>query len=46
MGHTFPFSPEAGASTAALYSKTGDTALTLAQKYRFESIVEYLKGRG
>mmetsp|Transcript_43030 Transcript_43030/g.132585 ORF Transcript_43030/g.132585 Transcript_43030/m.132585 type:complete len:223 (-) Transcript_43030:176-844(-) len=37
---------EAGASTAALYSKTGDTALTLAQKYRFESIVEYLKGRG
>ena len=27
---------EAGANTAAEYGKNGDTALSLAQKYRFE----------
>ena len=37
---------EAGASTSALYSTDGDTALTLAKKYRFTSIVEYLESKG
>jgi hypothetical protein len=37
---------EAGASTAAEYGKNGDTALSLAQKYKFEPIVEYLKIKG
>ena len=37
---------EAGASTSAPYGKSGDTALALATKYRFESVVEYLKSKG
>ena len=37
---------EAGASTSALYSKDDDTALSLARKYRFQSIVEYLTSKG
>ena len=37
---------EAGASTSKEYSTNGDTALTLAQKYKFESIVAYLESKG
>ena len=38
---------EAGASASALYGKSGgDTAVTLAQKYRFESIVDYFESKG
>ena len=37
---------EAGASTAAVYGKSGDTAVTLAKKYKFESIVDYFKSKG
>ena len=37
---------EAGASTSAVYSTNGDTAVTLAQKYKFQSIVEYLTSKG
>ena len=36
---------EAGASTSALYSSNGDTALTLAKKYKYEDIVLYLKSK-
>ena len=36
---------EAGASTSALYSTNGDTALTLARKYKFAAIVEYLTNK-
>ena len=37
---------DAGASTAAEYGKNGDTALSLAQKYKFEPIIDYLKSKG
>ena len=37
---------EAGASTSAQYGKDGDTALSLAQKYRFEAVVGYLTSKG
>lgn len=37
---------EAGASTSALYSKSRDTALSLATKYNFMEIVAYLKSKG
>lgn len=37
---------EAGASTAAEYGKNGDTALSLAQKYKFEPVIEYLQSKG
>ena len=37
---------ESGASTSALYSTNGDTALTLAKKYKFVDVVDYLKSKG
>uniref|UniRef100_A0A7S0HXF8 Uncharacterized protein n=1 Tax=Phaeocystis antarctica TaxID=33657 RepID=A0A7S0HXF8_9EUKA len=37
---------DAGASTSAEYGKNGDTALSLAQKYKFEPIIDYLKSKG
>ena len=29
-----------------MYGKSGDTAVTLAKKYKFESIVDYFKSKG
>jgi ankyrin repeat protein len=37
---------DAGASMSALYSTNGDTALTLAKKYKFADVFEYLKSKG
>jgi len=37
---------EAGASTSLEYSTTGDTALSLAEKYKHRSIAEYLGSKG
>ena len=37
---------EAGASTSLEYGAKGDTALTLAQRYKFRPIIEYLSSKG
>lgn len=37
---------ESGASMSALYSTNGDTALTLAKKYKFVDVVDYLTSKG
>ena len=37
---------EAGASTSKKYGTKDDTALTLAQKYKLQPIIDYLKSKG